>query len=90
MEKVPHRRGARIEHADGRLFSPDYSSARAAELCQNLLRIVLGGQLVPQVNQHIEARQVCILEFLVLFMKQLRLSLNLSGLLEQLNKNRHL
>ena len=51
---------------------------------------MLGGQLVPQVNQHIEARQVCILEFLVLFMKQLRLSLNLSGLLEQLDKNRHL
>src|SRR5438067_109889 len=92
MEEVPHRRGARIEHADGRLFSADYPAARAAELCQHLLRIVFGGQLVSQIDQHVETRQVCIREIKrqVLFVKELRLALNLAGLFEQLDKDRHL
>src|SRR5436853_2889247 len=90
MEEMTHRRGARIEHADGRFFRADYSPARAAELCQHLLWIVLGCQFMPQINQHVKTRQVSILEFQVLFMKELRLTLNLAGLFEELNKNRHL
>src|SRR6266849_6597869 len=51
---------------------------------------MFGGQLLPQIDQHVETSKVRILKFQVLIVKQLCLPLDLPGLLKQFDKNCHL